>query len=78
MNKKIFLVHNNIKKYIGEFDMDNKNEIEVGEDGTKYGEFVSSYFAWISLPKQKENAKRLEEITKKDNKNQGKNKKSKK
>ena len=29
MNKKIFLVHNNIKKYIGEFDMDNKNEIEV-------------------------------------------------
>ncbi len=58
--------------------MDNKNEIEVGEDGTKYGEFVSSYFAWISLPKQKENAKRLEEITKKDNKGQGKNKKSKK
>ena len=58
--------------------MDNKNEIEVGEDGTKYGEFISSYFAWISLPKQKENAKRLEEITKKDNKGQGKNKKSKK
>lgn len=58
--------------------MDNKNEIEVGEDGTKYGEFVSSYFAWISLPKQKENAKRLEEITKKDNKGQEKNKKSKK
>ena len=78
MNKKFFLVHNNIKKYIGEFDMDNKNEIEVGENGTKYGEFVSSYFAWISLPKQKENAKRLEEITKKDNKGQEKNKKSKK
>lgn len=78
MNKKIFLAHNNINKYIGEFDMDNKNEIEVGEDGTKYGEFVSSYFAWISLPKQKENAKRLEEITKKDNKGQEKNKKSKK
>ncbi len=58
--------------------MDNKNEIEVGENGTKYGEFVSSYFAWISLPKQKENAKRLEEITKKDNKGQEKNKKSKK
>ena len=27
---------------------------EVGEDSTKYGEFVSSYFAWVSLPKQKE------------------------
>ena len=25
---------------------------EVGEDSTKYGEFVSSYFAWISLPEQ--------------------------
>ena len=27
---------------------------EVGEDATKYGEFVSSYFAWVSLPEQKE------------------------
>lgn len=57
--------------------MDNKNEIEVGEDGTRDGEFVSSYFAWISLPKQKENAKRLEEITKKENKSQEKDKRSK-
>ena len=23
---------------------------EVGEDATQYGEFVSSYFAWIPLP----------------------------
>ena len=37
---------------------------EVGEDTTKYGEFVSSYFAWISLPEQKENAERLQSITK--------------
>ena len=43
-----------------------KNEPEVGEDSTKYGEFVSSYFAWIPLPEQKENAKRLQNITKKD------------
>lgn len=37
--------------------MDKNKEIiknEVGEDATKYGEFVSSYFAWISLPNQKE------------------------
>ena len=27
---------------------------EVGEDATKYGEFVSTYFAWITLPDQKE------------------------
>lgn len=26
---------------------------EVGEDTTKYGEFISSYFAWVSLPQQK-------------------------
>ena len=29
---------------------------EVGEDATQYGEFVSSYFAWIPLPEQKEKA----------------------
>ena len=43
-------------------------EVEVGEDSTKYGEFVSSYFAWIPLPEQKENAKRLQNITKKKEK----------
>ena len=47
-------------------------EIEVGEDSTKYGEFVSSYFAWIPLPEQKENAKRLQNITKKKEKNKDK------
>ncbi len=38
---------------------------EVGEDATKYGEFISSYFAWVSLPDQKEKVKELENITKK-------------
>ena len=38
---------------------------EVGEDSTKYGEFISSYFAWVSLPKQKEKVEELENITKK-------------
>ncbi len=37
---------------------------EVGEDATKYGEFVSSYFAWIPLNKQKEKAEELQNITK--------------
>ena len=45
-----------------------RDEPEVGEDSTKYGEFISSYFAWISLPEQKEKAKRLQEIAKKDKK----------
>lgn len=56
--------------------MDKNKEIiknEVGEDATKYGEFVSSYFAWISLPNQKERAEELVNMTKnkeKDRKNQ--------
>lgn len=37
---------------------------EVGEDATKYGEFISTYFAWISLPKQKDRVSELENITK--------------
>lgn len=40
--------------------------VEVGEDSTKYGEFISSYFAWISLPNQKEKVKKLENMTNKD------------
>ena len=38
---------------------------EVGEDTTKYGEFISSYFAWVSLPDQKEKVNKMEKITKK-------------
>lgn len=44
-------------------------QVEVGEDTSKYGEFISSYFAWISLAKQKERAEHLEEVTKENNKN---------
>lgn len=35
------------------------------EDFTKYGEFIPSYFAWLTLKQQKENAERLSNITKK-------------
>ena len=45
---------------------------EVGEDATKYGEFISSYFAWVSLPEQKEKAEKLEEITLEKDKNKQK------
>ncbi len=37
----------------------------MDEDETKYGEFISSYFAWITLEKQKEIAKKLEKMTEK-------------
>ena len=39
---------------------------EVGEDATQYGEFVSTYFAWVPLPKQKENAEKMANMTKGD------------
>lgn len=44
----------------------NSKELEVGEDATKYGEFISSYFAWVSLPEQKKKVEKLENITKSD------------
>lgn len=44
----------------------NKNHEQLGEDTTKYGEFISSYFAWLTLDRQKENAKAMEEMTKKE------------
>lgn len=52
----------NMKKAREEFG------VEVGEDTTKYGEFVSSYFAWISLPEQKEKAEKMQNMTKKEDK----------
>ena len=51
-----------------------ENSEEVGEDSTKYGEFISSYFAWVSLPKQKEKVEKLENITKKKDKKRKKKK----
>ena len=40
-----------------------KRRKREAEDATKYGEFVCSYFNWISLDKQKEVAGELEEMT---------------
>ena len=37
---------------------------EIGEDVTAYGEFISSYFAWIPPSKQKKRAEELDEKTK--------------
>lgn len=44
---------------------DKIGNIEETEDVTKYGEFVSSYFAWLTLEHQKQNAKNMEDMTKK-------------
>ncbi len=39
------------------------NEIEDMEDVTKYGEFISSYFAWLTLDKQKKKADEMQNMT---------------
>jgi len=44
---------------------------EVGEDATQYGEFVSTYFAWIPLPDQKKKAEEMANMTKSKNMKKG-------
>ena len=72
-NKK--KAHALLERYVFFMNKDNdlgkkirENSEEIGEDATKYGEFISSYFAWVSLSDQKEKVKKLENITKKDEK----------
>lgn len=54
--------------------MDDK-KIEKNEDSTKYGEFIPSYFAWISSEEQKKETNRLEKITKNKDKRRNINEK---
>lgn len=51
----------NIGSSNGKIKVD-KNENE--EDVTKYGEFVSSYFAWLPPERQKKRAKEIDNMTK--------------
>lgn len=44
-----------------------KREDDENQNVTKYGEFISSYFAWLNLDKQKKNADKLSDITKDNN-----------
>lgn len=53
---------------------ETKEEIGEIEDTTKYGEFVSSYFAWLTLERQKKNAKEMENMTKPNEEEQDRNK----
>lgn len=44
------------------------NEYERNKNETKYGEFMSTCFAWIPLAMQKDRAEELQNITKKHKK----------
>ena len=80
MNKKDKVANEHMASYDKKQEMENNTKtqtekmkeeigkIEEYEDVTKYGEFVSSYFAWLSLEKQKSKAKEMEDIEQKYNK----------
>lgn len=38
------------------------------DDTTKYGEFICSFDAWLPLDVQKEQARKMQKMTKKDSK----------
>ena len=63
--------YNEIKKNEIEKDSVGQNSSKIGmdkedeyEDTTKYGEFISSYFAWLPPEKQKQRAKEIDDMTK--------------
>ena len=53
--------NDNIGNNIGNFNMDKD---EDNEDVTKYGEFISSYFVWLTPDRQKKRAKEIDNMTK--------------
>lgn len=72
-----FLTEKNSKKYneIKKNEIENDNigqnmgqigNVEESEDTTKYGEFISSYFAWLTSDKQEKRAKEIDKMTKKE------------
>ena len=77
MTKKDKVANEHMASYDKKQEMENNTKtqtekmkeeigkIEEYEDVTKYGEFVSSYFAWLSLEKQKSKAKEMEDIEQK-------------
>lgn len=56
--------------------MDEKDEItrndkkekgiQMNEDVTKYGEWIPSFFGWVTLDEQKQKVEELNEITNKE------------
>ena len=46
--------------------MQTDKKVSKREDMTKYGEFVCSTFHWLPIEKQKEQAKKMERMTKKE------------
>lgn len=45
--------------------MDEKNISDNEKNKTAYGEFIPSYFAWVTPEDQKEKAEEMDDMTKK-------------
>ena len=56
---------NDKKKKENEEQVMDVSSLEVGEDVTKYGEFISSFFDWNTLSEQKKRVEKLENTTNK-------------
>ncbi len=48
---------------------DNKNKNPFKDDATECGEFICSYFSWLTLDQQKKKAEELNKMTKSDTNN---------
>ena len=53
--------YDNNKRNTSAENIDKNENMEVV---TKYGEFVSSYFAWLTPERQKKRAKEIDDMTK--------------
>lgn len=47
---------------------EEESQNETGDNMTRYGEFITSYFAWLPLSTQKEKTEELENISESKNK----------
>ena len=45
---------------------EKNNSCEQIENSTKYGEFIFSYFGWITIDEQKKRAEKMENMTDKN------------
>ena len=64
MNKNIDIYHDKGTNEKENKELEHFDELIKGEGTTMYGEFISSYFAWTGLNRQKTRAEELNEMTK--------------
>lgn len=60
MYQEVHFLKENNKKGLNIEEIENENI----EETTKHGEFVSSYFVWLTPEKQKKRAKEIDNMTK--------------